>query len=306
MRELAVDFDSADLGNTYRFKILAYNTAGLYVESTIVSILFAIEPTTPSAGPTEVSSSSSQIVVSYSAAANNGAVITQANLEYALTGTTSWTTVEAVSTNWLTSQVTISDVTKGETYKFRFNVKNEKGWSSYSPETEILAASAPSQPSIPALVSADETPQVLLTLDISVDNGGSAITAYVLQVATGLGSSSWSDVTDYTSGNTAVTVSDTFVDAGEIHKFRFYATNAKGNSDYSDELVVAATPLPDANAMTLAKASGTETSITISWSDLSDGTAPGGTGLGYILSMTNLDTSATTEVFNGVEAGLPD
>jgi len=128
-------------------------------------------------------------------------------------------------------------------------------------------------------------------------------------MATGASSTTFSTVASYVSGATTATIvtSDGIV-AGGIYKFRFYATNAKGDSDPSDEITVAATDLPDASAMTLTKitASSTQTTITISWSDLVDGTSPGGSVLGYILTAKDYSTGTCREAFNGQTSGAPD
>lgn len=126
-------------------------------------------------------------------------------------------------------------------------------------------------------------------------------------MATGASSTALTDNADYTSGATTATITTGLVDGG-IYKFRIYATNAKGNSEYSDEITVAASGLPDASGMTLTKidSSSTETTITVSWSDLTDGTSPGGEVLGYILTATEYSSSTTWTVFNGQDSGVPD
>lgn len=220
-----------------------------------------------------------------------------------------WQTVQTVSSDWLKSTVTISTVEKGETYVFRFNTYNAVGWSGYSPETSVLAAEKPAQPKAPQWTAADSTPQIVLALDTSVDDGGSPVTGYTLEKADGVSGTVWTSVASYTSGATTATVvsSDGIVDGG-IYKFRFFATNDQDDSIYSDEVVVSSSNLPDASGVTITKDSttGSKTSITVVWSDLTDGTAPGGTVLGYILTAKDLATGESWEAFNGQDAGMPD
>lgn len=56
------------------------------------------------------------------------------------------------------------NVSKGLTYRFRCRVKNAVGWSDWSsPDSYIIAATKPSKPATPVLVSASST-QIQLKL----------------------------------------------------------------------------------------------------------------------------------------------
>lgn len=119
LREKAATLLNTDIGETYRFKVQVFNQAGLSAFSDTVSMIFATVPGTPSA-PTEVSSSTDSITISFTATDNGGDTMTKVNLEYALVGSTDWKTIQLSSSNWLGSQITIDDITQGETYQFQF------------------------------------------------------------------------------------------------------------------------------------------------------------------------------------------
>jgi hypothetical protein len=150
LREAAVSLSVTDLGKTFTYKIRATNRMG-YVESTTVSFLFAVEASTPSTGPQIISYSSSNITVRYSQAlsSNGGTPLISYNLQYKgaftdnsyidLSGSNS--TVDTLLTEY-----TVNSTLKGETYTFRYRVKNSRGWSQFSPETTVIAADAPTQP----------------------------------------------------------------------------------------------------------------------------------------------------------------
>jgi hypothetical protein len=58
----------------------------------------------------------------------------------------------------LNRQLTITDgIVKGRTYRFKYRVKNQIGWSDFSTTTYILAASPPSKPPTPTYVSSTAT-----------------------------------------------------------------------------------------------------------------------------------------------------
>ena len=81
----------------------------------------------------------------------------------------------------------------------------------------------------------------MLSLDISIDNGGSVVTEYVLQRNQGTSGSAFTNIPTYTSGDLTHTVSTTNdgLTTGTIYTFRWYAKNAFGDGEVSNELTVA-------------------------------------------------------------------
>lgn len=78
----------------------------------------------------------------------------------------------------------------------------------------------------------------------SQDDGGSIITDYVLEISPYL-STAWAPVASYSDNSMSHTVDGTDgLVPYSIYRFRTYAINGYGNSDYSEELAVAVAPLP--------------------------------------------------------------
>jgi hypothetical protein len=77
-------------------------------------------------------------------------------------------------------------IIKGYTYRFKYRVKNQIGWSDYSESTYILAANVPSKPPTPTYVSSTST-EISLQFYEPADNGGSLITLYELEMNDGTG-----------------------------------------------------------------------------------------------------------------------
>jgi len=80
--------------------------------------------------------------------------------------------------------LTIQDrIVKGRTYRFMYRVRNQIGWSEYSPMTYILAANVPEKPPQPVYEESTSS-SIKLSFSPSSDNGGSIITDYDLEMST--------------------------------------------------------------------------------------------------------------------------
>ena len=100
----------------------------------------------------------------------------------------------------------------------------------------------------------------------------------------------FSEVTSYGKTSFAMTHTVTFatdgIVTGNIYTFRFYATNEKGSSDYSEYLSVAAIDPPgQANVPIVNYNLSSRNSIFVSWVLNSDGLGDGGAIQGYKLYM---------------------
>lgn len=110
----------------------------------------------------------------------------------------------------------------------------------------MQAAQAPSRPAAPEYVESDFT-FISLGLSPSLDDGGSIITAMVLEISPYL-STAWQEVTTYdgsTMSHVLTEAEDGLAPRGK-YRFRIKAANSFGDSPYSAELEVAAAPLPTA------------------------------------------------------------
>lgn len=75
----------------------------------------------------------------------------------------------------------LTGINPGTTYLFRYRVMNDFGWSDFSPVTAIAAASVPSSPPKPVVVSVSST-QVQLSFSQPSFDGGSPLSKYELYV----------------------------------------------------------------------------------------------------------------------------
>lgn len=140
------DVSSGNIGNAYAFKIEALTEAGSVLSSSIEYTLANV-PDNPSSAPASDSSitSASKIKVDISAVSGDGgSAILSYSLEMDDGNGGEYTVLYGDLTESMSTTYTTSDVQKGNTYRFRYRVRNAVGWSaSYSPVAYIQAASVP-------------------------------------------------------------------------------------------------------------------------------------------------------------------
>ena len=199
-------------------------------------------------------------------------------------------------------------IQKGVTYSFRYRVLNEKGWSGFSPETQVEAADSPSQPDAPTLVSASSTTFELEFNLGTIDNNGSQILSYRLETDGGVSGAAFTAVASYPASGTirhTLEASDGITE-GSIYKFRWGATNAVGDGLPSPEVQVAATDAFPAPAnLAKVRSQSSKTSIHVTWDAVPDGILPGGEVLGYVLQVEDSNNGTTWTAFDGKAYGLP-
>ncbi len=309
LREVEVALNSADLGTWYKYEVRAYNSEGS-TSAQSVRLLFAVEPDKPSQGPVIVETTASSITVTYSAGAldNGGSPILSHHLQYAEAFVGDWIDANGLENESLLSKFTVSGLIRGRQYSFRFRVKNSIGWSEFSDVTTGLVAVTPGKLAAPELIRVDDT-EIELKLNTNVDNGGSVVTQYILQRNAGVAGTTFTALSSYVSGTLSHTVStltpaDGLV-AGKIYTFRWYAVNAFGSGEFSNELTVALAAKPAATAqirkvMTLSSKS----SISVEWDAVAGGTTPGGDILGYVLQVKDTLNGSVWTAFDGPSLGI--
>jgi len=112
---------------------------------------------------------------------NGGSNILTYHLQFAESFASGWTDVEGLESPSLRTIRTLSNLVKGQSYKFRYRVMNSIGWSDYSLETTAVAAQAPGKLRVPIYDSSSPT-SIILDFDSTVDNGGDPITSYQLEM----------------------------------------------------------------------------------------------------------------------------
>ena len=199
-----------------------------------------------------------------------GSSITDYVIEYALVGSSSWT-IFADGTSTATS-TTVTGLTNGRTYQFRVRAVSAGGTGESS-----LTASAPvGVPGTPtSLVAVPLASSVRLTWTAPAQNGGSAITDYVVETSDDSGET-WTIFADGTSTVTSTTV--TGLTNGSSYWFRVSASNVLGSGASSAHVVsVPWEVLSPSAPRDLAVTAVQLTSVGLSW------TAPSTDGGGAIV-----------------------
>lgn len=175
-----------------------------------------------------------------------------------------------------------TDVKKGQSYKYKYRARNINGYGELSEESYMTAATIPSQPPAPALISVDST-EIVLKFSAPSDSGGLEVSSYTLQIDDGDLNTAFADEGTYDGSSLTHTVDMVALTntLGKIYTFRFKATNSIGDSEYSDFLRVG-------YGDTVAKPTGLSadlsltgpTYISLFWNQVPDDDLP---TLGYVL-----------------------
>jgi len=215
-------------GTNYTFRVTARNVVGLgtpSAESAGVTVYG-----TPSAPTGLVGvSGDRQVSLTWSAPSSNGGMaITNYIVEYRRASETAWTTfVRPAST--ATSAV-VTGLTNGANYFFRVTAVSVAGNSAPSAQSTALTPLAvPTAPS--GVTGTGRGGSVTLQWVAPTDNGGAAITDYVIQYRVNLTGTEWVTVSRAPSTATTAILSGFTVRTG--HLFRVAAVNAKGTSAWS-------------------------------------------------------------------------
>ena len=259
---------SADgvIGRIYRFKVRATNYAG-YTDSSSISIALASLPEKPATPPTSnvdiTDESRIGITIETSDDTNNGgSPILIYNIQYDDGNRGAFSDIYSLSP----SQI-ISNVNAGAQYRFRYRARNFNGWGPLSDISYILAATRPSVPDAPHLISSTST-SVTFGFLPPTDTGGSSITSYQL----------WYDelneIADfdmiYESTLLTATVGvDEGLSAGEKYRFVVKAVNQFGASDPSAEATVAIGRRPSTpNPVRKVESLSSLTTIVVEWDEV--------------------------------------
>ena len=179
-------------------------------------------------------------------------------------------------------------------------MRNRIGWTVFSPMTYILAASVPIKPPSPKVLATADN-QIDLEVFEPLDNGGSIVTKFEVYMDSGTGYGLISTIT-YNLGSVfsvAVTADKdgTALVPGKKYYFKYLAYNIKGSSDYSNEIVSAASPLPVAPfAPTKVNSKSSLKSIYVQWATVTDPSSP---VTGYKLYMDEGNNGNFKMIFDG-------
>ncbi len=277
-------------GNTFMFKLLVRAEGG-DIESETIGYTLASVPDAPTSVPASDSTVSNNTVIKVDVAtvtATGGSPITSYSIEIDDGDNGSFTALYGTLTNSLSTTYTLYEMIEGNTYRFRYRVKNSVGWSAYSPVGYITAMSTPEAPLAPVFVSATES-TISLALNFVTENNGGLITTHELYRDQGNSGTSFIKVTSYDGESSTLdlttTIDNTLV-AGTIYQFKFRGVNEAGNGAFSDPISVALARLPEQiSTITHVTSKSTQTRIAISWTPNTDRDSPGGNVLKFKIYM---------------------
>jgi uncharacterized repeat protein (TIGR02543 family) len=162
-------------GNLYEFRIVAMADA-VTVQSYSSSIE-AIPSGTPTAPQVNLEAGVSQITVSWIGATGNGSAITDYIIRYRANGSNVWRT--ATDGTGINSSFTIVGLINGTTYDVQVAAASAIGTGTYSQTDQATPRRAPDAPTITLVTTSTTTAE--FTWTDPADNGGAAITSYVVQ-----------------------------------------------------------------------------------------------------------------------------
>jgi titin len=171
-------------GLTFAYQVYGYNSVGL-VKSDTSSFILASIPSTPSSGPTKVSSDSSdtQIRVVFNTLTTTvetgGSTILSYNLQIDDGNQGNFVDLYGITSDTLLNTLTVTGLSKGKNYRIRYRAKNIYGWGDWSPVSTILAATIPLAPPTPLYITSSDA-SISISMSVSSDDGGSPIIGYEL------------------------------------------------------------------------------------------------------------------------------
>lgn len=249
----AFDDNGLTADTTYVYRVIAVNGGGDSVPSNEASAKTLPTPPAAPTGLTAAAQSQTQIKLTWTDASNNE---TGFKVERSTNGTT-WNAVGTVATN--VTIFTDSSLTAGTSYSYRVKATNAGGDSG---ESNVASATTfPLAPGAPSNLTATALSQTEVTLHWSAGTG--VVTGFKIERKDEGGVF----VQIATAGAGATSATDNGLTAGATYVYRIRATNAGGDSDYSNEATVKALPnLPTAPTnLTITVLS--QTALKLNWSD---------------------------------------
>ena len=275
-------------GTAYTFRVTATNTYGTSDASNDSN---QITPLTVAAAPTigtPLATSGTSVDVYFTAPTDTGGISTYIT-SYTATSTPGNITVTKTTglpTPGSSSFISISGLTKGQSYTFTVYATNPIGNSANSTaSTTVTPADIPNAPSIGLVTTSTSntgtTGTVIVNYTAPADNGGATITSYTAVSTPG-------GITSTVSQAGSGTITVTGLVKGTAYTFVVYATNRVGNSVNSN-ISSSITPLTVPGAPTIGTSTATgPTSATVTY------TAPTDTGGSILTAFTATSNPSAT------------
>ena len=224
-------------GQSYQVQVRAINTAGNSLWSDAASAIPTAQVPAKPAAPV-LTIGNQQLGVTWTAPADNGAAISDYDVQYKLSSAANndpWTDASYDGTG---PSTTITGLTNGQSYQVQVRAKNSVGDGDWSPSATGTPAAAPAKPAAPVLTIGNQ--QLGVTWTAPADNGA-AISDYDVQykLSSAANNDPWTDASyDGTGPSTTITG----LTNGQSYQVQVRAINTAGNSLWSD----AASAIPTA------------------------------------------------------------
>ena len=297
-------------GTAYQVRVAATNSVGTGAWSSSATATPAKKPEAPAA-PT-LTKGARSLTVSWTAPTNNGAAISDYNVQYractatpkSCTTSPSWGSWQSRSHTGTTTTTTISNLTNGTAYQVQVQATNSQGSSGWSPSATAAPEDKPAAPAAPTLTSAVVSQQISVSWTAPANNG-QAISDYDVQyracTATDKScttSPSWGNWTSHTHTGTTTTATISNLTNGTAYQVQVRATNSVGTGDWSSSATDTPATTPGAPAAPTLTAK--HQAVGVTWAAPSDtgGSAVTGYKVQYCdttaANASCSDTSGTT------------
>jgi hypothetical protein len=178
---LPYEYTQVSVGQTYSFKIFAYNAVGNSAWSSEKSIQFCTKPAAPVI--TEIDPSDKNAVVYFTATDTGGGLLRTARLDITAADQIH---NKQVYINNPTSPLQVNELINGIAYEFRLYVANDFGYSDVS---NSVSSTLSSVPDAPIILSSPKYPLKLIiryaTGEGAPSNGGTEVTNYLYSLNNG-------------------------------------------------------------------------------------------------------------------------
>ena len=246
--------ESLDVGSTYTIRVAAINGVRQGRWSREESVTTPGPPAEPNK-PT-VTASGVNLVVTWVAPSNNGAAITDYDVEYSVDSGSTWTDLEFTGT---ALTYTFANYVIGTTYEFRIRATNEIGTSSWSASSDSLSLNLPgAAPGISLTVVSRNTINIVIT---APTEHADDITGYTFQQRVGE-SGNWVTLSGLTIPGT---ITRTSLNPDTLYYYQVNAVNSVGSGPFVEAY---GTTLKATGKMTLTasrKAPVTGSDVTLTW-----------------------------------------
>lgn len=294
LRAAAV-FD-AETKSTYAIRVRATDSVGRFTEKSFTISILDVNDVIP-ANLVGVPGNG-QVALSWVAPTVSGNQISLLgyDVRYSSNAGGTWTTMQITASPPAApaTTTTITNLINGTNYWFKVSAVTSAG---SGPETAHIVVTPRTVPDAPTNLSVvPGGGEAVLSWLAPAQNGGAAITDYVIEHAVDSETLSWEEFTDGTSANQSAVVTDLV--NGSAYLFRVAAVNAAGSGDTAETTTAVVIEPIATNVTAIANVPSTPTSVSLSW------TAPTGSTqvYNYAIQYSDDDGATWTDFDDGISS----